>query len=281
MPVPLLLIGAGLALTRRPRQSAPGAYGDGRGFIDEARERVGQVTDVVKQKLGDASETMQQTVETMRQTVETARQMAEQASERVSGLRSQASQSADGITTKVGDRLSQTAEAARMRAADAASAASEMVSSGYRSGTEAASRAGEQMLQAGQRTQETFIDTVQRHPMIVGAVGLAIGAAIAAALPATRQEEVVFGAAGGAINKKARELASDGFEAAKAAAQDVYRDTVRHAKEQGLSPEGMQEAGKDIGDKVKTVIANATESSGGQSGRSEAASSKTTSNAIT
>ena len=181
----------------------------------------------------------------------------------------------------MGNNLSQTTETARSMSADAMSTASGMVSSGYRSGADAAARAGEQVMQAGQRTQETFVDTVQRHPMIVGAVGLAIGAAIAAALPSTRQEEQLFGEAGSGLKNKARELASEGVAAMKSAAQDVYQDTLRHAKEQGLSAEGVQEAAKGIGEKVKSAMANATESSGGQSGHSEQALPKASTLAAT
>ena len=78
----------------------------------------------------------------------------------------------------------------------------------------------------------------------------------------------MFGAAGGALKNKARELASEGVEAAKAAAQDIYEDTVRHAKEQGLSSQGVRDAVKEIGEKVKSVMANATDRSSGQSDQS-------------
>jgi F0F1-type ATP synthase membrane subunit b/b' len=273
IPVPLLLIGAGLALTRRPTRHGVNTSG---GFLDEARHRVGETTDALKQKYEEVSDTVQQRVQ---QTMRSAQETAEQAAERISGLKSRASDSAESLTTKMGERLSQTTEAARSMGSDAISAASEMASSGYRTGAETVSRVGEQVMQAGQRTQETFVDTVQRHPMIVGAVGLAIGAAIAAALPATRQEEQVFGAVGGELKNKAREMASEGVEAVKGAAQDVYEDTLRHAKAQGLSPESVREAAKDIGEKVKSVMANATDASSGQSGqssRSDAALPKAT-----
>ena len=278
VPVPLLLIGAGLALTRRSNHVASGSSGSSHGFVDEARQRVGDATDALKQKFDDVSGTVQQRVQ---QTMQSAQQAADQMSDRVSGLKSQASQSAERLTTTMGNNLSQTAETARSMRADAMSTASDMVSSGYRSGADAAARAGEQVMQAGQRTQEMFVDTVQRHPMIVGAIGLAIGAAIAAALPSTRQEEQLFGEAGSGLKNKARELASEGVAAMKSAAQDVYQDTLRHAKEQGLSAEAVQEAAKGIGEKVKSAMANATESPGGQSGHSEQALPKASTLAAT
>jgi hypothetical protein len=149
---------------------------------------------------------------------------------------------------------------------DVVSAASEMVSSGHRAGAEATARAGEQMRQTGQRAHETFAETVQRHPVVVGAVGLAIGAIIAAALPVTRKEEQLLGEAGSELKKKAQGVASEGFEAVKGATQEVYEDIAAHAREQGLSADGMREAGANVGQKVKEVIAKAKDSSTGQPG---------------
>ena len=273
IPAPLLLIGVGLALTRRSGHSAPSSDGS---FVGEARQYVGEATDTLKQKFEDVSETVQRGV---RQTMQSARQTADQVSDRLSSLKTDTAQSADGLTSKLGDKFSQTADAARSMSSDAMAAASNMVSSGYRSGAGAAARAGEQMVQAGQRTQETFVDTVQRHPMVVAAVGLAIGAAIAAAFPATRQEGQLFGEAGSGLKNKARELASEGVEAVKGAAREVYEDTLQHAKEQRLSSEAVREAAKGIGEKVKSVIANVTEDTAGPSGRSEEPTPRATTNA--
>ena len=258
LPAPLLLIGAGLALTRRSGQNT--ANNDG-SFVGAARQHVGAATDTLKQKFDDVSETVHQRIE---QTMQSARQTSAQVSDRLLSLKSDAAESAEGLTATIGDRLSETATAARSMSSEAVAAASDMMSAGYRSGAEMAGRAGEQMVHAGQRTQETFVDTVQRHPMIVAAVGLAIGAAIASAFPATRREEQLFGAAGGEFKKKATALALEGVDAAKTAAEEVYQDTLRYAKDQGLSSEGVQQAAKNIGEKVNTVIANATEGSGEQ-----------------
>ena len=273
IPVPLLLIGGGLALTRRPGRSTMSGGGS-QDLVGRARERVGEVTDTLKGKLEDVSETVQQTVRS-------AKQMAERAGDQLSSLKSQTSQSAGGITDRMADKFSQTAETARAMSSDAASGASQMVSSGYRNGAEATARARQQVLQAGQRTQEALVETLERHPILVGAVGLAIGAAIAAALPATRPEARLFREVGGELKRKAREFASEGVQAVKSAAQDVYEETMNHAKDQGLSPEGVKEAAKDVGEKVTSVIASATGNSSERPASSESTLPKATSNPAT
>jgi membrane protein len=269
IPAPLLLVGAGLALARRTQPGGSRSGAGSQGFVSHARDRLGEATDVVKQKFEEVSETAQQTVQ---RTVQAARETAEQTSARISAIKSQASQGAESLTAKASETFSQAAETARTVSSDAASAASAMVSAGYRDGAQATARAGEQMQQTGQRAHETFAETVQRHPIIVGAVGLAIGAIIAAALPVTRQEEQLLGDAGSELKKKGQDVASEGVEAFKGAAREVYQDTLAYAREQGLSAEGVREAAANVGEKVKEVIAKAKESTAGP-GRPDDASS--------
>ena len=251
-PAPLLLVGAGLALTRTSKSGASRTGAAGQGFVGEARDRLGEATDVVKQKFEEVSETARQS---MHQTMRTVHEKAEQTSARIAEIKSEVSEGAENLTAKASGTLSNAAETVRTMSSDAAAAASEMAGAG------ATTRAGEQIRQTGQRAQETFTETLQRHPMVVGAVGLAIGAIIAAALPVTRQEEQLLGEAGSELKKKAQGVASEGLEAVKGAAQGVYEDAAAYAREQGLSPEGVREAAANVGHKVKEVIAKAKDSS--------------------
>ena len=263
IPAPLLLVGAGLALTRTSKSGVSSAGAADQGFVGETRDRLGQATDVVKQKFQDVSETARQSLQ---QTVQRAHEKSEETSAWIADVKSEVFEGAQNLTAKASGTLSNAAETVRTMSSDAVSAASEMVSSGHRAGVEATARAGEQMRQTGQRAHETFAETVQRHPMVVGAVGLAIGAIIAAALPVTRQEEQLLGEAGSELKKKAQGVASEGFEAVKGATQEVYEDIAAHAREQGLSADGMREAAANVGQKVKEVIAKAKDSSTRESG---------------
>jgi len=268
IPAPLLLVGAGLALARTSKRGGWSGGAAGQGFLGEARQRLGEATDVVKQKFEEVSETAE---ETAQQAMQATRAKAGQASAQASAIKSQVSRGAESLTAKAGETLSHAAGAVRTMSSDAVSAATETVSSGYRGGQEATARVGAQMQQAGQRAHETFMETVQHHPVVVGAVGLAIGAILAAALPVTRPEEQLLGEAGNELKKKAQDIASEGVEAVKGAAQGVYEDTVASAREQGFSPEGMREAAANVGEKVKEVIAKAREGSAGQPARADQA----------
>ena len=105
-------------------------------------------------------------------------------------------------------------------------------------------------------------DTVSRNPLVVGAVGLAIGAVIAAALPKTPQEDQFLGSASGRVKRRAQEAAAAGVDTAKDVAADIYREAMADAKEQGLSAEGLKDAASEVAGKVRAAVAGAV---GGQS----------------
>jgi heme exporter protein D len=132
------------------------------------------------------------------------------------------------------------------------------VSSSYESSAEAAAYAREQAMRAGQQTRETFLQTMERHPLLVGGVGLALGALLASAIPSTAQEKRMFGETSEELQRRAREMASQGYQAARSAAGEFYDDTVRAAKEQGLSVDALREAADDLGNKMKAVAEKAT-----------------------
>ena len=113
---------------------------------------------------------------------------------------------------------------------------------------------------AGGRVRSWADDTLSRNPLVVGALGLAIGAVIAAALPATRPEKELLGPAADNIKGKAQGMAVAGVETAKDLAKDIYNDAAQAAQEQGLSVEHSTEAAEQIAGKIKTVAANALES---------------------
>jgi hypothetical protein len=129
--------------------------------------------------------------------------------------------------------------------------------------SEAVSRASDmmsadRMQRAGTQATGWIDDTISRNPLIVGAVGLAIGAVIAAALPATRQEDRFLGPTADDVKQRARDAALEGVETAKGVAREIYSETARHAKEEGLSAEGLKEAAGQVAGKVRTAVAGAT-----------------------
>jgi hypothetical protein len=92
---------------------------------------------------------------------------------------------------------------------------------------------------------ERVIYNRYQQPLLLGAVGLAIGAGVAASIPITETENKVMGDASDFVRDAVSEKAAKVREMAGAA--------VDEAKEQGLTPEGAGEALRSIGDKLGAV----------------------------
>jgi hypothetical protein len=163
---------------------------------------------------------------------------AETASELAGGVRQ--------ASAAVGERASRTAG----QAADA-------VASAYDATTNAASRAGETISNAttsaahamqetgtkwGSTVQQNIGDLFERQPLLLGAVGIAIGAGIAASIPSTEAENRVMGEASDVVREAVTEKAAQVREMADAALQE--------AKAVGLTPEAAGDALRTIGNRI-------------------------------
>jgi hypothetical protein len=144
--------------------------------------------------------------------------------------------------------------------------AADAVASAYDATTNAASRAADTLSNTatsaahamqetgtkwGSTVQQSIGELFERQPLLLGAVGIAIGAGIAASIPATEAENKVMGGASDFVREAVSEKAAQVKEMADAA--------VHEAKAQGLTPEAAGEALRAIGDKVG-VLAQAAAS---------------------
>jgi ElaB/YqjD/DUF883 family membrane-anchored ribosome-binding protein len=243
IPGPILLVGAGLALTQFGGTSGanPGNRMSGG---DEEGE---QLTHTFKRTVQDASSHLADAVEGLKEKVSNAAEDA----------KSSVSSSLGAMRSRAAAAISDTTDAARTTASDTMTAATEAVSATYRSGIDAASRTGDQLSESFRQSKESLFETIESHPFLVGAVGLLIGGVIASALPVTQTENRLFGDTSDDLKNRARDMASDGLQVAKTAAQDVYQESVSRAQEQGLSPEVVRQTVKGVGDKVKNVVEQA------------------------
>jgi hypothetical protein len=92
------------------------------------------------------------------------------------------------------------------------------------------------------------------QPLVLGAIGLAIGVGIAAALPATELESDYLGEASDAAKAKASEFASAQADRVTAVAGDVMEAVTNEAQRQGLTLESAKSAVGDISAKVGRVV---------------------------
>lgn len=104
-----------------------------------------------------------------------------------------------------------------------------------------ASHAGAEM---GERLKSSFLDALDREPLVIGALGVAVGAAIGAMVPVTRAEHEYLGETSSKIRKKAQSAVSDGVQEAKGVAGEVYTAARDEADRQGLTPGGKPLAAK-------------------------------------
>ena len=246
IPAPILLVGAGFALTR--------VGGSSRGTIGDqanARSRTGAgemgaetLTDSLKRSVHDTSSSLAHAAEGLKQkVVDTA---ADTKVGVASGL--------EAIRSRAGKAISDTTESARAAASNAATAATDALSATYRSGIDAASSAGDQLSRNFRQSKAGLFEAIGSHPFMVGGIGLLVGAVIASALPVTQAENRAFGDRSDDLKNRARETASEGLQAAKTAAQEFYQETVSRAQEQGLTPEVVRQTVQRAGEKVQNVM---------------------------
>jgi hypothetical protein len=111
---------------------------------------------------------------------------------------------------------------------------------------------------ASSRMTELF----KSQPLALGAVGLVIGAAIAAAVPTTQVEAQYLGETSDLVKDKARELAGEGVERAG----EVVAAVADEARQQGLTGGGLKSAATDLSNKAGRVAKAVTGPSPSRSG---------------
>jgi hypothetical protein len=92
------------------------------------------------------------------------------------------------------------------------------------------------------------------QPLALGAIGIAIGAGIAATLPATRLETDYLGETSDSVKAKAAEFAAEQTDRVTAIAENVVEAVTEEARKQGLTLEGAKSAAGDISAKVGRVV---------------------------
>jgi hypothetical protein len=94
-----------------------------------------------------------------------------------------------------------------------------------------ASSAGRGSLDLGSQLNESILKHFKDQPLIGGALAFAVGAAIGAALPHTRQEDEALGEAADDVKSRLSDQASKTFDKAESLATDVYGKAVSVASE--------------------------------------------------
>ena len=102
--------------------------------------------------------------------------------------------------------------------------------------------------------QNTLAEMFDKQPLLLGAVGLAVGAAIAASIPATDTENRFMGETADTVKEQAQHLLTEKTKQAEAMATKGLAE----AKAQGLTPTAAGEALRGITNKVAGVVDEAS-----------------------
>lgn len=168
-----------------------------------------------------------------------------------------------GTGARVGAAARQAGDAISTGATQAATVVRDTVSAGYDALASAGEQAAGDVKDAGRAAGHAGFDlgplqanlkrTLERQPLMLGVIGLGIGAAIASAFPATDLEREVMGEAGAAVKDKITDIATETTEFVSDRAKQVLSDVKQEAAAQGLTPDAAVAGLKGVAGKVKTV----------------------------
>jgi len=111
----------------------------------------------------------------------------------------------------------------------------------------------------GYRTRDSFSDLVEREPLVLAGLGLAVGAAIGALMPRTSTEDRLMGETRDQLLEDAEAYGREQFERGKRVAEEAYRTAREELEAQGLSPDELAEKVSEL---ARTTMDRARESAG-------------------
>ena len=166
---------------------------------------------------------------------------------------------ASQVGSRISDRVSETAGTAGSAVADLAE-----------QGKQVAARVAEQVFplgrddadagyehtapSPGRRIQDSLADLFAQQPLLIGAIGLAIGAGIAASMPRSDTEDRLLGTTADEARRRGEAL----WEQAKQRGSEIATRGMEEAKTRKLTPEGAADAARTIGTKLAAVTEHAS-----------------------
>jgi hypothetical protein len=173
------------------------------------------------------------------------------------------------VASGVGSALASAGEAVTSAGSSVASGASRAASAAWSGGAhaqDAASHYGAGMYDEAARyggaARRRASDLFEAEPLVLGALGLAVGAAIGAMLPRTSVEDRFLGETGDRVRDSAAEMARERFEQARSVAAEAGRTAMDEAEKQGLTPDSLKERASEVAratvDKVRESTTDET-----------------------
>lgn len=247
-PEGLLLLAAGVALMLRSGGNARASATGGNGNRATRRRQAAQSHDHEDDSTWNFGEGISEGVS---QATGKAKDIAGKAREYVSDITDRTVESAGAYASSMSDSVSDYADRARRGVVDGSG-------------------------QVAETLQQTMQRVVREQPLSVALVGLAAGAAVAAAFPATEVEGRMFGP----TRQKFADAVGQAGEQLKSAGARAGERLAEVAEERGLNRDGLKEAARDVADAFNGTLSedtdkNKTASSTKPSGSSNGTSGST------
>jgi len=231
-PIPAALIGMGVLWLFTGGSNTSLFGGDGRtSLFRKAARATGQVTDVLEETAGRAASSLGRT----------AQAAAETTSDLAGGIRS-AFHAVSETAAETADQAKAGITSASDATAHATSRAAETVGSAASSAAHTA-QVTARSWNGG--VQEHLAEWFDRQPLLLGAVGMAVGAGIAASIPTSETEKHVMGEA----SKRVQEAVEDKATEVKKMAGAAFDE----AKAQGLAPKVAGDTLRGVTDRVTGI----------------------------
>jgi hypothetical protein len=229
----------------------------------EASGKLRETADEVKAHMSDAAGRVADAARDARSSVgEKAREVSGKlrgAADEVKAQVQDAAEHASSLASTAMERTSSMIGDAAGRVSDATREARSAASSAYQTAMHTASDAGDRALELSARARRQAFGMAERHPLLLGGVGVALGAVIGAAIRSTETENRLLGETSDSLKRRARDMAADQYERAQAVTERAYEGARREAGAQGLTPGAAGEAARSLGDKVSAVAESALE----------------------
>jgi ElaB/YqjD/DUF883 family membrane-anchored ribosome-binding protein len=214
-PLPLLMIGAGLALTSKTLRA--GAAEAAAPALEKASEMVGEATERVQSSGEDAADAVSSS------------------GRRAADLAGEAKARVSGIADDLKDRVSETTD---------------QVKAGMHAASGKATDAIERARSTASAAPEMTRQLIRDNAALIGGLGVAIGAIIAASLPDTKIEAAVIGKASDSVKRAAGKAAQSGFETAKEAVLSAADATAKSVSDADLGQHASRMTG-DMSSRLK------------------------------
>lgn len=162
--------------------------------------------------------------------------------EGIGAAASQVGERASGLVGTVGDTAGNIAGTVGETAGNVAGAVGETASNLASAAGETASALASQAQYGAQRLEDRFQSSLQSNPLAVGAVALALGAAVGLALPQTERENALMGEARDMIVERAQGMAQETIGKVQQVASEVG-STVQETVKQEAQAQGLMGGG--------------------------------------